>query len=745
MALWTMGGSMLLFAFATRSGALVSVAWISGAARMVAREDSACVSELRFTVSNAVYAAPRSLALYPWAHVAEAHRETTLLASSCGPCACAHSWSVTQEEDGAALLFLEARGDSVVAVFTKAGSQYGVSLTRVTSDGSVSTWSEAVVCKYVRRRIDALSSEDLEKYLSAVEVIHRTSSLAEGKKLYGEKFANAKWFTAMHLSRATIDDCTPYHGSLSFLPSHEAFASRFDEVLWSIDPSIAQPYWDTSKDDLDWGHKWTSTNNSIWRHFGRSSFDALDDAASEDDSAAAMLRSRTSVSETRFVDVGRFAFLPIATDFSLAEHNAFGRQTMVWNEDDAPFVTRSFEFCGLRTEARLPGCAAMRGVLNQSSLLDFQRKLETDVHGTLHPFAGGAWACGATSFAAQVAAHPEWAQLLTFAGTLLPTAWDVSFLMKQLGTDIPGGYQGLQCPQRCAGNQTFESCACWTSYVDDHLQQGTLNYSVAYDWLQGYLMMLERFEASPRGDVYMEVDESGTFLWRTGRDADGGRLLTDAEQANFTVWLARAVAHPGKVSSYATPLAATNDPLFWPSHLGVTRLWHALRLRRATPEHDATDPFFDWDWGPSTETHPTVFNRSSTCYGRNGDDVLPFRNFMNEQKRSSSSSAAQTLRDPPQEDETELRDARRQTTTTAITARYVDDALDLIDVDDESFDYQSWVAQRKQIKTLLDQGWSMKADSKYYSVKELVDFYEPTNPKLQHIYDDLDWAYCPDA
>ena len=85
----------------------------------------------------------------------------------------------------------------------------------------------------------------------------------------------------------------------------------------------------------------------------------------------------------------------------LVERNAFGRQTMVWNEDDAPFVTRGFEVCGLRAKARLPGCAAVRGALNQTSLLDFQRKLETDVHGTLHPFVGGVWSCP-LSFAAVV-------------------------------------------------------------------------------------------------------------------------------------------------------------------------------------------------------------------------------------------------------------------------------------------------------------------------------------------------------
>ena len=134
----------------------------------------------------------------------------------------------------------------------------------------------------------------------------------------------------------------------------------------------------------------------------------------------------------------------------------------------------------------------------------------------------------------------------------------------------------------------------------------------------------------------MQRAADGTYLWRTGLDADGGSALNATDQAAFTILVARAVSHPGKVSPYATPLASTNDPLFWPSHLGVMRVWHALRLRHYGRETSAA--YEAWDWGESTAARPTIFNRTSSCYGRNVDDVLPFRDFMNEERREAAAA-----------------------------------------------------------------------------------------------------------
>ena len=80
--------------------------------------------------------------------------------------------------------------------------------------------------------------------------------------------------------------------------------------------------------------------------------------------------------------------------------------------------------------------------------------------------------------------------------------------------------------------------------------------------------------------------------------------------------------------------------------------------------------------------------------------------------------------------------------------RRVEDALGEAVIHPEEvdvFDYGAWAAQRGAMAALEADGWTMKADSRYYSSRELLDFYEPTNPLLQHIYDDTEFSACDKA
>ena len=79
-----------------------------------------------------------------------------------------------------------------------------------------------------------------------------------------------------------------------------------------------------------------------------------------------------------------------------------------------------------------------------------------------------------------------------------------------------------------------------------------------------------------------------------------------------------------------TPLAATNDPLFWVAHGSFERVWSAKRL---LPEFKHS---FDQSWD---------YNGESECYGRNYDDEVPFRNFMDEQNRGRDPTHRYTQRE----------------------------------------------------------------------------------------------------
>ena len=84
--------------------------------------------------------------------------------------------------------------------------------------------------------------------------------------------------------------------------------------------------------------------------------------------------------------------------------------------------------------------------------------------------------------------------------------------------------------------------------------------------------------------------------------------------ASITVyrWLLPILCGPGKMAPFATPLAATYDPIFWPSHNTYERLWAWKRLH---PDSAFSDLWKD---------------DNSTCYGHNLHDSLPWANFLDE-------------------------------------------------------------------------------------------------------------------
>ena len=56
----------------------------------------------------------------------------------------------------------------------------------------------------------------------------------------------------------------------------------------------------------------------------------------------------------------------------------------------------------------------------------------------------------------------------------------------------------------------------------------------------------------------------------------------------------------------------------------------------------------------------------------------------------------------------------------------------------EYFDFARFAEEQKEVQRKLADGWSMKGSSRYYSNIELMVYYDPKNPRLQHVYDDVD-------
>ena len=63
---------------------------------------------------------------------------------------------------------------------------------------------------------------------------------------------------------------------------------------------------------------------------------------------------------------------------------------------------------------------------------------------------------------------------------------------------------------------------------------------------------------------------------------NAGKYVVDGLDYNGSItfyrWFIPVLCGPGKMA-HATPLAATNDPIFWVSHSGYERIWSWLRLK----------------------------------------------------------------------------------------------------------------------------------------------------------------------
>lgn len=96
--------------------------------------------------------------------------------------------------------------------------------------------------------------------------------------------------------------------------------------------------------------------------------------------------------------------------------------------------------------------------------------------------------------------------------------------------------------------------------------------------------------------------------------------LTEADDRGMMVFLLELLCHPGRMSQFATPLAAPNDPIFWSLHTTFDRLWAFMRS------------------GSSGQEFSETWSDDDSCSMHNYLDLLPFHGFQIE---GSSKPAAE--------------------------------------------------------------------------------------------------------
>ena len=105
-----------------------------------------------------------------------------------------------------------------------------------------------------------------------------------------------------------------------------------------------------------------------------------------------------------------------------------------------------------------------------------------------------------------------------------------------------------------------------------------------------------------------------------GTDPFTGKYVVDGLDYNGSItfyrWFIPVLCGPGKMAPYATPLAATNDPIFWVSHSSYERIWAWARLRADHAEGQGAAV------NASSSFHDSWNTNNSTCAGHNFHDTV---------------------------------------------------------------------------------------------------------------------------
>ena len=572
--------------------------------------------------------AARNNSWYPWEHIVEPHKATHVrviapdhhleyrwtveaLCVDGDDCEGADKGGVSADAKGLnGFQYLNQTGSpELVAVFRAAGTQYVLNVEGVDTSGVNESVTDAVrgvplICKYVRREVRDLIRDDREAFFEALEIAHRVP-LGEGRAKYGEKYMDAIGLTRKHLARMTLDRCTPWHNGKVFFTAHAAFSLEMEQSLQAIDRTIALPFWDHTIDALYFGHDWPSSE--IWSEewFGASS---------------------PNSSGSHVITTGRWAYTPIRTNKSAAERNSYGRITDHMNADPVQFLTRGARnVCGVRSKKRLPGCMELHKVMGSKNLEQLDHNVEYNFHGYIHMLLGGAWDCARSLDYTDMI---DELGLDSLAGYVEDIAMNLNVLWRYF---FLAGY--LKFPEGCDDGDSFDHCRGTCPLLDYRIDDLTDEqvYNVLYT-----------------GDILSSMTD---YMIKT--DNATGKYVVDGLDYNGSVtfyrWLLPVLCGPGKMAAFATPLAATNDPVFWVSHNSYERIWSWMRVR---PDRRKR-------WGDSWSV-----DRNETCVGHGYHDTVPWRNFIGE------------------------------------------------------------------------------GSTEDYTNQQLLEFFDPRNPRLPHVYDNFEWDHC---
>lgn len=344
------------------------------------------------------------------------------------------TWTATHKGLGKAFQGTSSKsagsdGLSTELRFTDVG-QYKLEVTLTLANGAVTTATDTVWCRYVRRNLRKLTDADLSAYLDAALVLYRTTP-ADGVALYGDDFKDMTTLTRMHREAAVPNKHNDrLHDGMGFLTQHISISNAYEYVLQLVNPSVSLPYWDFTED-------WAIYNSS---GLGPQSMWEMD--IWHEDYFGSSIGS-----DVHAVTSGRFAYMkvPVDDEASSLTRNAYGTLRSPWNLNPSPYLTRVHQNCGFSILENWPTCQSHYDmVFNSDTLADLVTQSAYVAHAGVHLMVGGSAGC------------EHWKELSNLTqgmGHIAELAAESSFLLRNMWR-----YDLCSVPEYCAFDADEDEC-----------------------------------------------------------------------------------------------------------------------------------------------------------------------------------------------------------------------------------------------------------------------------------------------
>ena len=470
-----------------------------------------------------------------------------------------------------ALIMLNNTGiyDATVSITSK--------VSNTMTSNTVYTYDFTLAVKYVRREIRSLTDEDRETFFTALELLYSLSEI-EGQRLYGSKFHNAEYFSYKHLTGAGTTDCDHWHDGAGIITHHMAFTLEFEQSLQSINPSIANPYWEYGMDTYLYDH-WSESPIFDADWFGMSSptnpEHKIDDGGRW---AELLVPDGDTYSEWSIVDTG-----------SLNPYvNGFGHMRSPWNNNPFQQLGRHNKTYSMTQYETMPDCSVLQSCFKSTTLADLNDCSNGQTHGPVHILIGGAWGDGTLFDDEDISMVQKPDKLLFFK-----VLWRMGY---------------TRCPDTCTYGKPCK-CSVPQKYIDEYGAESILKATNVYYALE---TELKNADDALFLKVLRAVEDPGI----------AGEMFSSAAAFDPTFWPLH-----GQLERL---LGAKRIMISQGSITDFDETWAFTEYNKASGAA-YLNGVCDWSnvAGSGDLTMPTC-TMDVICDGHNEDDVLEFTNFLNE-------------------------------------------------------------------------------------------------------------------